>query len=160
MFPTVFTANRRSSTAPGGGPTNVADADARRSIDPTGKIAGFQVTQADDPGFVYTFIGAGDDVDAGLWVTLAGTADYRGPYAFNGTTTYNQIGGASHTVVADGPGGVWGFHSNPDYYGDQVKSFAWDTPGWLVGPGGINPAPAVDRNPMTSDNNWLRTSYP
>ena len=60
----------------------VADANARLSIDPTGKVAGYEVHQIDNDT-IYEFQGAGADADAGLWVT--GSAGSDGAYQVNGT---------------------------------------------------------------------------
>lgn len=128
---------------------HVADANARLSLDPTGKVAGYQVIQ-DDNSTTYTFNGDGSDADAGLWVTGAGFSDYDGAYSFDGTL-YAQIGGVGHTV--DTALGPWAFHSDPDYIGVGTPSYAWLTDSWTAN-NGADPAPTVARNPIASTSNW------
>lgn len=149
----------QQSTSQGGiaGIPNVADADARRSIDPTGKTTGFQVTQDDDPGFVYTFQGDGADADAGLRVVGAGSDDYNGSYAFDGSN-YVKIDGGHYCTGL----GMWLFDGSPSsYVTAEFPTYAWQVVTWFSGGFNVSdPPPTVTRNPFPNDRNWLRTSYP
>ena len=129
---------------------HVADANARLSLDPTGKVAGYQVIQ-DDNSTTYTLQDVADD-KPGLWVTGAGTADVDGPYTFNGTDTYTQIGGAGHTVTGSG-GSPWTFNSDTVYVGDAT-TYAWQVVTWTLGSIGVDPVPVVARNPIAGLANW------
>lgn len=126
---------------------HVADANARLSLDPTGKVSGYQVIQ-DDNGFTYTFTGPGADADAGLWVTLAGTAGDNGAYAIN-LDTYIQIPTGQNVGFRDR---IWSIGGNYDSAPDSA-TFPWQTASWTI-TGGDPPAPSVSRNPIASSNNW------
>jgi hypothetical protein len=135
---------------------HVADANARLSIDPSGKVAGYRVIQDDLPA-TYEFLGAGADADAGLWVTGAGTSEYNGPYTYNGSN-YSQLKGVSASCATGGDGGIDPFHwaINTDVYrSNDAPPFAWQAE-WIAGPPatGAPPAPTVTRNPIASEANW------
>lgn len=124
---------------------HVADANARLSLDPTGKVAGYQVIQ-DDDGLTYAFNGDGADAYAGLWVTLTGTASWNGAYTFDGSR-YNQIGSESRV---DSVASIWQMGS--DYIANGANDYAWQAV-WTIG-AGDSPIPNVVRNPIASENNW------
>jgi hypothetical protein len=134
---------------------HVADANARLSIDPTGKTTGYRVIQDDGPT-TYEFQGDGADSDAGLWVTGAGKARYNAPYIFNGTDTYTKIG-AVETCHTRGGGPApeqWTFDDDAEYRGSDTVSYAWETTTWNTLGGASNPVPTVARNPIASEANW------
>lgn len=126
---------------------HVADANARLSIDPTGKTAGYRVIQDDGPT-TYEFQGAGADTDAGLWVTGAGTTEWNQAYFWNdGSTRYEGVlDGAKR--VDSGP--TWSMSG--DYAILTTQTYPWLSV-WTVVAGSV-PAPTVARNPIASEANW------
>lgn len=140
---------------------HVADANARLSLDPTGKVAGYQVIQ-DDNSTTYTFNGDGADADAGLWVTGAGNAEYNGPYTFNsgggGSDTYSQIAGLN-TCHNNGLGTFpWLFNNDlRSYISTDIVDYAWQESAWTKGADVSLPVPTVTRNPIASEANWTNS---
>lgn len=128
---------------------HVADANARLSIDPTGKVAGYQVIQ-DDDGLTYTFHGdLGGDTVAGVFVAGAGSEDANGSYISAGSS-YSQING-SHTF--DTGTGTWSLNSNPYYVGVETVTYPWEITTWTA-VDGMEPVPTVIKNPIACTANW------
>lgn len=120
--------------------------------------AGYQVTQDDESNLiVHTFNGDGADADAGLWVKDAGSADFIGPYTFNGTDTYTLVVGG-HNCFSGLPGTfAWRFDDDGAGYtpsGGEVTDYAWQVVTWIKGAHNSNPPPTVVRNPIASEANW------
>lgn len=129
---------------------HVADANARLSIDPTGKVAGYQVIQ-DSDGLTYEFLGGGVDADAGLWVTITGTGDWAGPYKVN-SDRYDRIPDDVRINELVPSMGNWRMENT--YHINTPSTFPWqDT--WIADLGtGESPYPIVARNPIASEANW------
>lgn len=129
---------------------HVADANARLSIDPTGKTAGYRVIQDDGPT-TYEFLGDGTDVDAGLWVTGAGTTNWNDAYVKSGDRYDGINNGGARIEEFSGPSSQ-DWVMGADYHINLSSTFPWTGP-WLVD-SGDSPPPIVARNPIASEANW------
>jgi hypothetical protein len=126
----------------GGGLPHVTDDNARLSIDPTGKTAGYQVVQ-DSDGLTYTWNGPSTAAVAG--VTVSGTDADDGAFAVNGSDVKNNYTGLQVASLLQWSSG----HSDWELTGGDSSSddttYPWEAT-WGIA--------TVTRNDIAAPSNW------
>lgn len=123
---------------------HIADANARLSIDPTGKVAGYQVIQ-DSDGLTYTWNGPSTTDVAGVIVTGVDAGVYFVGGVSGGKNSYTGIAPVDAFQIIWSPGHAdWELNSEDDISSDDT-TYPWEAT-WGIA--------TMTRSDMAAASNW------